>query len=101
MYVPPTSSVEPFSLASTTGPWVIVTTVSDLTFVSQLTAFGATGGVIRRVYAANMMTEDDLLRGFARILGFQEHFGHNWDAMVDCLDDLHGGWHGHRDIIMY
>jgi len=98
MHMPPTSSVEPFSLKSTTGPWVVVTTLSDPTLVSQLTVFGATGGVIRHVDAANMMTENDLFREFAHSLGFQAYFGHNWDAMVDCLDDLHGDWHGHRDV---
>jgi len=90
MHMPPTSSVEPFSLKSTTGPWVVVTTLSDPTLVSQLTVFGATGGVIRHVDAANMMTENDLFRSLLTALAFRRISAINWDAMVDCLDDLHG-----------
>jgi hypothetical protein len=30
----------------------------------------------------------DLLAGFARELRFPTWFGHNWDALADCLDDL-------------
>ena len=32
----------------------------------------------------------DLLAGLARELKFPAWFGHNWDALADCLDDL--GW---------
>jgi hypothetical protein len=29
-----------------------------------------------------------LLAGLARVLEFPTWFGHNWDALADCLDDL-------------
>jgi hypothetical protein len=32
----------------------------------------------------------DLLAGLAREFRFPTWFGHNWDALADCLDDL--GW---------
>lgn len=32
----------------------------------------------------------DLLAGLAHELRFPTWFGHNWDALADCLDDL--GW---------
>src|SRR5882757_8931870 len=95
-----TPSAEPFSLASTTGPWVVVTTSDDQTLASQLAAFDTSGGVIRHVDAVKMATENELFREFAQVLGFQDYFGYNWDAMVDCLDDLHGDWHGHRNVVV-
>ncbi|HSM12157.1 MAG TPA: barstar family protein [Lysobacter sp.] len=30
----------------------------------------------------------DLLASLARVLEFPSWFGHNWDALADCLDDL-------------
>jgi hypothetical protein len=32
-----------------------------------------------------------LFAAFAREVSFPDYFGHNWDALVDCLHD----WHGH------
>jgi RNAse (barnase) inhibitor barstar len=29
-----------------------------------------------------------LLQQFATVMQFPEHFGHNWDALADCLTDL-------------
>jgi hypothetical protein len=85
----------PFDLASATGPWVVVTSPDDPILAGQLAVFG---GVIRRVDGVHMTTEPGLFGEFARVLGFPGYFGRNWDAMVDCLDDLHGDWHGKRDV---
>lgn len=30
----------------------------------------------------------DMLTGLAQVLEFPSWFGHNWDALADCLDDL-------------
>ncbi|MFE2022395.1 barstar family protein [Streptomyces sp. NPDC059499] len=37
-----------------------------------------------------------VFRTFARELSFLGYFGHNWDALVDCLHDWHGPGHGTR-----
>ena len=43
-----------------------------------------------RLDLAGYRGKADLLGGFARELKFPTWFGHNWDALADCLDDL--GW---------
>ncbi|WP_267880775.1 barstar family protein [Streptomyces sp. HGB0020] len=37
-----------------------------------------------------LMTEQGIFSSFAKALQFPSYFGRNWDAMVDCLDDLCG-----------
>jgi RNAse (barnase) inhibitor barstar len=43
-------------------------------------AFDLDGGPIR--------SKDDLLRAIAAAMRFPDHFGMNWDAVIDCLRDL-------------
>ncbi|MFJ3662277.1 barstar family protein [Streptomyces sp. NPDC090119] len=38
--------------------------------------------------AEDLLREEDVFRVFAQQLKFPGYFGRNWDAMVDCLDDL-------------
>ncbi|MFH0823257.1 MAG: barstar family protein [Pseudomonadota bacterium] len=37
---------------------------------------------------ADMNSKDLLLTGMAEALQFPEYFGHNWDALEDCLTDM-------------
>ncbi|WP_327180618.1 barstar family protein [Streptomyces sp. NBC_01334] len=39
-----------------------------------------------------------VFRTFARELSLLGYFGHNWDALVDCLHDWHGPGHGNQDL---
>ncbi|MCW2144483.1 Barstar (barnase inhibitor) [Actinoplanes cyaneus] len=41
-----------------------------------------------------------LFAEFAEKLSFPSYFGHNWYGLVDCLDDLHGSWHGKRSVVV-
>ena len=41
-----------------------------------------------RVDIAHAHGKKDFLGAMAAALGFPEHFGGNWDALVDCLRDL-------------
>jgi RNAse (barnase) inhibitor barstar len=37
---------------------------------------------------AAIRSQEDLFRELARVLEFPDYFGHNWDAVSDCLGDL-------------
>jgi RNAse (barnase) inhibitor barstar len=37
---------------------------------------------------AAIRSQEDLFRELARVLEFPDYFGHNWDAVSDCLSDL-------------
>lgn len=61
--------------------------------------------VVREWDASGAESKAEILKGIAQAWAFPSHFGHNWDALVDCLSDLSwiGGsqfafviHHGHR-----
>lgn len=67
--------------------------------VAPLTGEGATaicalatslGLDCARIGLEGCSTKADLLERIASALGFPAWFGHNWDALADCLTDL--GW---------
>jgi RNAse (barnase) inhibitor barstar len=39
--------------------------------------------------SARVRDKADFLRECAAVFGFPSWFGHNWDALADCLRDLH------------
>uniref|UniRef100_A0AAU2K350 Barstar family protein n=1 Tax=Streptomyces sp. NBC_00049 TaxID=2903617 RepID=A0AAU2K350_9ACTN len=56
------------------------------------------GGLVFRLNARDLLEPASLFRTFARELSFPGYFGHNWDALVDCLYDWHGPGHGNDDV---
>ncbi|MEU0968436.1 barstar family protein [Streptomyces sp. NPDC005917] len=50
----------------------------------------AKGGRVHHFDARELVTEQGVYRTFAEVLCFPGYFGRNWDAVVDCLDDLCG-----------
>jgi hypothetical protein len=55
-----------------------------------VTAASAAGCCVRRIDLRGVRARTDLLARIAATLEFPGWFGHNWDAMSDCLSDL--GW---------
>ncbi len=46
------------------------------------------GFLMRTIEGKKCRTSSSLLGEFARALSFPEYFGHNWDALEECLADL-------------
>jgi RNAse (barnase) inhibitor barstar len=51
---------------------------------------GAAGCLVQRVDLTRARSKDEMLAMIGVALGFPEWFGHNWDALNDCLLDM--GW---------
>lgn len=90
----------PFHLSQAIPPWVISASPGDEEVARQLTAFKAAGGVVVRLDGREMQTERELFRVFARELRFPGYFGHNWDALIDCLKDFHPPWPHPNDLVI-
>jgi RNAse (barnase) inhibitor barstar len=57
--------------------------------VEPLCAAGQAAGLYcARLDLVDCHNKADLLAGLARVFRFPSWFGHNWDALADCLDDL-------------
>ncbi len=52
----------------------------------------------RAVVPAGIETKAHLLDALARELRFPDYFGHNWDALDECLRDL--GWLPAGDVLL-
>jgi hypothetical protein len=61
----------------------------DRAEVESLCAAGQAAGLYgARLDLVDCRNKADLLAGLARVFRFPSWFGHNWDALADCLDDL-------------
>ncbi|MGW4648407.1 barstar family protein [Kitasatospora sp. NPDC004289] len=86
------------TLVETRAPWVVLTSRRDPWVAAGLAALEAVGGFAFRLDGRELLEPASLFRAFARELPFPGYFGHNWAALVDCLHDLHGPWHGNRAV---
>lgn len=72
-------------------PWVVFTRHDDPWLAAETAELHRQGGRVIRLNGAELHEPAALFTAFARELRFPPYFGHNWDALVDCLHD----WHGH------
>ncbi|GGQ23848.1 hypothetical protein GCM10010187_45410 [Actinomadura coerulea] len=86
------------SLTERRPPWVVFTTGDDPWVAAETTALQEQGGLVFRLDGRELLEPASLFRAFAQELGFLDYFGHNWDALVDCLHDWHGPGHGRQDV---
>jgi RNAse (barnase) inhibitor barstar len=56
-------------------------------FINDITGFRAPGAFIARL-EGRLKHKSDLLNALAASLKFPDYFGHNWDALDECLRDL-------------
>ncbi|MFD4604886.1 barstar family protein [Streptomyces sp. NPDC058464] len=79
-----------FDLTHTSEPWVVAVPEGTPEVRRQLSELAANGGVVHHFNAGELTTAQGVFRTFAEVLRFPGYFGQNWDALVDCLDDLCG-----------
>ncbi|MEK7300786.1 MAG: barstar family protein [Nitrospirota bacterium] len=69
------------------APWSSLLVLPAGTTATTLVKAPA-GFTLRVVHGKKCSTPAGLFTEFARALGFPDYFGHNWDAMEECLADL-------------
>ncbi|MEV4002393.1 barstar family protein [Actinomadura sp. NPDC049753] len=90
--------MSPPSLTERRPPWVVFTSGDDPWVAAETAALQEQGGLVFRLDGRELLQPASLFRAFARELSFLGYFGHNWDALVDCLHDWHGPGHGEQDV---
>ncbi|MBZ9595860.1 MULTISPECIES: barstar family protein [Streptomyces] len=79
----------PFDLSRPLTPWVVFGPRTSPVFDEQLSDLVRAGGRVHSLDARGLTDQVSTCDAFAELLGFPGYFGRNWDALVDCLDDLH------------
>ncbi|KQV14620.1 MULTISPECIES: barstar family protein [unclassified Kitasatospora] len=80
------------------SPWVVFTRADDPWLASETATLLARNGLTLRLDGRELRDAPSLFQTFARELAFLGYFGHNWDALIDCLQDWHGPGHGDQDL---
>jgi RNAse (barnase) inhibitor barstar len=74
-------------LQSTKAPWTSLLTISGEQRAESLVRPPA-GWMLKVVKGRHCKTPTTLFAEFSRALEFPDYFGHNWDALEECLADL-------------
>ena len=74
-------------LQSTKAPWTSLLMVTAGQRAESLVR-PPTGLVLKIIKGLHCKTPTNLFAEFARALAFPDYFGHNWDALEECLADL-------------
>ena len=74
-------------LQSTKAPWTTLLMIKTGQRAESLVR-APDGYALRVIKGAKCQTTAGLLTEFARALDFPDYFGHNWDALEECLADL-------------
>lgn len=78
-----------FDMSRPQAPWVVFGSQRAVEIEGQVAALEAAGGRSYHLQARDFTDMVSTCDAFAAALGFPGYFGRNWDALVDCLDDLH------------
>ncbi|MFF9011433.1 barstar family protein [Streptomyces sp. NPDC014870] len=89
-----------FDLSTPRSPWVVFGPRGAAEIEEQVAALEAAGGRSYHLQARDFTDMARTCDAFAAALGFPGYFGRNWDALVDCLDDLHGHHTGGVGIVV-
>jgi RNAse (barnase) inhibitor barstar len=74
-------------LQSTKAPWTALLMVTAGQSAESL-VHPPTGLALKVIKGCHCKTPANLFAEFARALEFPDYFGHNWDALEECLVDL-------------
>ena len=74
-------------LQSTKAPWTSLLIVTTEQRAESLVR-PLTGLALKVIKGRHCKTPENLFAEFARALEFPDYFGHNWDALEECLADL-------------
>lgn len=74
-------------LQNATAPWSSLLVVPSGMAATALVK-PPSGYVLRQIHGKKCATPGGVFAEFARALDFPDYFGHNWDALEECLADL-------------
>lgn len=74
-------------LQNATPPWSSLLVLPHVTSATAVVK-APTGFALRIIEGKKCRTPSGLFSEFARALSFPDYFGHNWDALEECLADL-------------